>query len=69
MQRPIIPTVLPNGYSCLPEAARQIDAASRLLTIELQGADRRSRRAELIYEARLLLGETGRILGALVELL
>jgi hypothetical protein len=69
MERPIIPAYLPYNHSHLPEAVRQIDEAAKLLTLELRKANRRSRRAEMIYEARELIGETGRILGALVDLL
>ena len=83
--KPLIPTVLPLGYahqpeeahphllevarSRLPEVVRQIDEVSRLLTLELQAADRRSRRAEMIYEARHCAGEVGRIIAVLIELL
>jgi hypothetical protein len=34
--KPIIPTVLPTGYSRLSEVAQQIDEASRLLTPEIR---------------------------------
>jgi hypothetical protein len=33
------------------------------------GTDRQSRRAEMIYEARHLIGESAQIVGVLVELL
>jgi hypothetical protein len=67
MERPLIPTVWPVNYSPsrLPEVVRQIDEASRLLTLELRAADRRSRRAEMLYEARHLAGELGQIVAVL----
>jgi len=69
MERPLIPTVWPSGYSRLLDVAHQIDEASRLLTLEIQDTDRRSRRREMLAEARHLTGELGQIVAVLIELL
>jgi len=49
------------------DVAHQIDEASRLLTLEIQDTDRRSRRIELLYEARHCAGEVGPIIASLIE--
>jgi hypothetical protein len=50
------------------DVAHQIDEASRLLTLEIQDTDRRSRRLEMLAEARHLTGELGQIVAVLIEL-